>query len=617
MSILSTPCYIRATPPSRLQRIFRSVLLLGAGIVSLVLSACGGGDGGGEPVADHVAPTVSPLPIPSDGAKSVGARPLIRVTFSEPVNPATVNDVTFTVSVAGGPIPGTVNYSGNVATFTPLSDLDPNTIYTARIANADANNQIRDLAGNVLAAPFGWRFTPGDKMWSTAALLENNDKGDAVEPRVAMDGNGNIIVVWQQWDSITRYRVVMARRYVAGGGWGNSVVISQGPGDADAPQIAMDGGGNAWVTWQHHRADLSFPVSDIWAGRYDAATDTWSSPVRMSTTNGASGQLVVNAYTPRIAVNSGGQAMVLWRQSDGPYCINPSPPCNPQNQQGEDRYSVSSIWASYYNGATWSAAAAIEVDDVKGHDADNAQVVIDGAGNAIAVWQQFDGTAGNIYANRYVAGLGWGVAQVLETAAGVASDPQVAMDGAGNAIAVWRQLHTVNNINRYSIYANRHAAGAWGSATLVENDNNGDADAPQIASDPAGNAIAVWRQRQVIGATFTRYTLRANQYTGSWGANPVQIRIDDRGDVAEPRIFVNTTNGVAFSVWRQFDGVRWNIWASRYLTGAWSPGALVETNDAGDAYDASLVTDGNGGALTVWRQRDSNARWSVWVNRFE
>lgn len=96
----------------------------------------------------------------------------------------------------------------------------------------------------------------------------------------------------------------------------------------------------------------------------------------------------------------------------------------------------------------------------------------------------------------------------------------------------------------------------------------------------------------------------------------MQIRIDDRGDVAEPRIFVNT-NGVAFSVWRQFDGVRWNIWASRYLAGAWSPGALVETSDAGDAYDASLVIDGNGGALTVWRQRDGNARWSVWTNRFE
>ncbi|MDX1253243.1 MAG: Ig-like domain-containing protein [Gammaproteobacteria bacterium] len=591
-------------------------LLLGAVIVSLVLSACGGGDGDGEPAADHVPPTVSPLstPIPADGSKSVGARPVISVSFSEPLNPATVNDVTFTVSAAGSPIPGSVSYSGNVATFTPLNDLDPNTIYTARVANADANNQIRDLAGNALAAPVNWRFTPGDKLWATPALLETDDKGDAVEPRMVMDGSGNIITVWQQWDGVTRYRVIMARRYVAGGGWGDSVVISQGPGDADAPQIAMDGGGNAWVTWQHHRADPSFPVSDIWVRRYDATADTWDNPVRMSTTNGASGQVVVNAYTPRIAVSSGGRAVVLWRQSDGPYCINPTPPCSPQNQQGEDRYNVWSIWASYYDGVTWSAAAAIEADDVKGHDTDNMQLAIDGAGNAIAVWQQYDGTTGNAYANRYVAGSGWSGAQLLEAAAGAAADPQVAMDGAGNAIAVWRQI---DNVNRYSIYANRYAAGAWGGATVVENDNAGDADAPQIAIDPAGNAIAVWRQRQVVGATaFTRYTLRANHYAGSWGANPVQIKIDDRGDVAEPRISLNA-NGVAFSVWRQFDGVHWNIWASRYLAGVWSPGALVETNDAGDAYDPSLVIDGNGGALAVWRQRDGGARWSVWSNRFE
>lgn len=180
------------------------------------------------------------------------------MSFSEPLNPATVNDVTFTVSAAGSPIPGSVSYSGNVATFAPLNDLDPNTIYTARVANTDANNQIRDLAGNALAAPVSWRFTPGDKIWAAPALLETDDKGDAVEPRMVMDNNGNIIVVWQQWDGVTRYRVIMARRYVAGGGWGDSVVVSQGPGDADAPQVAMDGGGNAWVAWQHHRADLLF-----------------------------------------------------------------------------------------------------------------------------------------------------------------------------------------------------------------------------------------------------------------------------------------------------------------------------------------------------------------------
>lgn len=573
-------------------------LLLGAVIVSLVLSACGGGDGGGEPAIDQVPPRAGLPFAPADGAKNVRTRPAISVTFSEPMNPATVTDVTFTVSVVGSPVPGSVSYSGNVATFTPLIDLDPNTIYTARIAGAGENNQVRDLAGNLLAAPFSWRFTPGDKMWGTAALLENDDKGDAVEPRMVMDDNGNIIVVWQQWNNDTRYRVVMARRYVAGSGWGDPMPLSQGPGDADAPQIAMGGGGNAWVTWQQHNPDPSFPVSALWVRRYDAAAKNWHPPVRMTTINGAPGQFIVNAYTPRIAVGTGGKAVVVWRQSDGPY------------QQGDDRYSVWSIWAGYFDGATWGPATAIEADDTKGHDADNPQVAIDGAGNAVVVWQQFDGTQGNVYTNRYATGTGWGVAQALDTATGAAADPQVVMDGAGNAMAVWRQ---VDSVNRYSIYANRYTAGAWTGAALVEHDNAGDADAPHIAGDSTGNAIAVWRQ---LSATpFPRYALLASRYAGSW-AVPAQIRIDDRGDVAEPRIFVNA-GGAAFSVWRQFDGVRWNIWASRYLAGAWSPGALVEINDAGDAYDPALVIDGNGDALAVWRQRDGNARWSVWSNRFE
>ncbi|MAZ06230.1 MAG: hypothetical protein CME81_07485, partial [Halomonas sp.] len=38
------------------------------------------------------------------------------------------------------------------------------------------------------------------------------------------------------------------------------------------------------------------------------------------------------------------------------------------------------------------------------------------------------------------------------------------------------------------------ADGAWGSAALIETNNDGDADSPQIAIDSSGNALVVWRQ---------------------------------------------------------------------------------------------------------------------------
>ena len=73
---------------------------------------------------------------------------------------------------------------------------------------------------------------------------------------------------------------------------------------------------------------------------------------------------------------------------------------------------------------------------------------MDSSGNAVAVWQQSDGTRNNIWANRFVPGLGWATAEIIETDnAGDANFPQIATDSTGNAVAVWQQSDgTRNNI---------------------------------------------------------------------------------------------------------------------------------------------------------------------------
>ena len=45
------------------------------------------------------------------------------------------------------------------------------------------------------------------------------------------------------------------------------------------------------------------------------------------------------------------------------------------------------------------------------------QVALDKNGNAISLWQQNDGIRWNIWANRFIVGSGWGVAQLIETEA--------------------------------------------------------------------------------------------------------------------------------------------------------------------------------------------------------
>ncbi len=160
----------------------------------------------------------------------------------------------------------------------------------------------------------------------------------------------------------------------------------------------------------------------------------------------------------------------------------------------------------------------------------------------------------NIYANRYVAGTGWGTAVLLTSAAGDADDPQIAIDSSGNAIAVWSQLDGAN----YNILTNRYVAGTgWGSAVIIES-NSGHAVNPQIAIDSSGNAIAVWSQEDGI-----RRNILANRYTIGTGWATSFLIESNNEDASYPQISINSL-GDAFVLWQHNDGTRNNIWANTY-----------------------------------------------------
>src|SRR3972149_5143045 len=81
---------------------------------------------------------------------------------------------------------------------------------------------------------------------------------------------------------------------------------------------------------------------------------------------------------------------------------------------------------------------------------------------------------------------GWGAAVSLESNNLDATFPQVAVDPRGNAIAVWRQFD--GNID--NLTANRYVAGlGWTGEVLIEAEDAGGATQPQIALDPPGKAI--------------------------------------------------------------------------------------------------------------------------------
>jgi len=104
---------------------------------------------------DTTPPTVSST-VPATAATAVAINQTINATFSEAMDPLTVNTASLTVIGPGGTITGTVGYDvvSKIATLTPTSNLAPNTLYTATVSTG-----ARDVAGNALAANFVWSFT--------------------------------------------------------------------------------------------------------------------------------------------------------------------------------------------------------------------------------------------------------------------------------------------------------------------------------------------------------------------------------------------------------------------------------------------------------------------------
>jgi hypothetical protein len=73
-----------------------------------------------------------------------------------------------------------------------------------------------------------------------------------------------------------------------------------------------------------------------------------------------------------------------------------------------------------YEPGGWRQPQLLEFND---NTAFNPQIAMNGSGNAVAVWQQSDGTSLKIWANRYTLSGGWGTAALIETNNVSASSP--------------------------------------------------------------------------------------------------------------------------------------------------------------------------------------------------
>ena len=402
-------------------------------------------------------------------------------------------------------------------------------IETDNTGNASTPRIASDANGNALAV---WHQHDGTRnniwanhytaggTWGTPVLVETDDLGNATNPDVAIDTNGNGMAVWRQYDGFVQR--IWASRYVSGVWTTPEKIENIANGFARNARVAFDANGNAIAVWGHFNV-----VDSVWTNRYTAGSG-WGTPELLEQDDTG------NALEPRIAIDSNGNAMAIWEQSTG---------------------AQADIWSNRYSSGSWGTAVLVESND--SGDAESAQIAFDTSGDAIAVWEHRDATnLASIWSNRYTGGS-WGSPELLESNGGQAFNPQLAIDASGNALAVWYQHDGIRN----NIWSNRYTAGsAWGTAALIENDNSDTTSPnPQISMDANGNALAVWHI-----SDGTRHNIWSNRYTaGSGWGTAEMIETDNAGNAYSPQVTIDgNRNGIA--VWYQSDGTQDDIWSNRF-----------------------------------------------------
>lgn len=496
-------------------------------------------------------------------------------------NSATANEDYVPVSGVLTFLPGETEASIDVEV---LGDVDNefDETFTITLSNVSQNAELADpvAEGHIVNDD----ETPG---WQLADYFVST-RDDNVLPRIAMNAAGDATVVWAPIGPVGPYTSV---RYTAGGGWGapenppEALVAGLVRNDRDH---VIDGAGRTTLAWAMMPEAARHSAADGW--------DTAPAVLVPTSTN--------DAEFVRVAGNEAGTVLAVWKFNDpagvsidhlmfsfydpaaGAWgtpdyiVLQGAPILLPDVAMNEDGAAVvvwqeSSVRASVYDpvAGTWSAPVEISAELIPGiHQAGyTPRVAIDADGNAIAVWDsgQSLGTAtiGDVWTARYDAASGlWSEATPLDASALDATNPQVAMDAAGNAFVVWLQDNDGTDPwnDTFDIRARRYdaAADAWEPIVLVQDSNtrvSGTAvdltyyavDMPALAVDPAGNAILAWSEE--INGDFV---IRASRYDRTaaqpgWSA-PEPVSDDTYPFAMFPDIAIDAA-GNAIVVWQAGD----------------------------------------------------------------
>jgi len=264
------------------------------------------------------------------------------------------------------------------------------------------------------------------------------------------------------------------------------------------------------------------------------------------------------------------------------------------------------LWASdgvcVCNAANWQAYVRIAVD---------------AAGNLYLVWtDERDASSGHVYAQKLDPGGQplWGSNGTPVSVEWSSVTPDITTDGSGGALVCWSRDR--------NIYA-QHLDASGGMLWSAEGESLGVAPerqyAPRIVLDTQGGAIVAWYDsRQEVSETV--YDIFAQRVTGAgvvlWGESGIPVCTAPENQ-KDPLIIPDGYGG-AIVVWTDWRNGPSDLYAQRISPeGAmlWDVDGVSVCSDPDVQEDPQLDTDGEGGAIFVWKDERDDYEGEVYAQR--
>ena len=223
----------------------------------------------------------------------------------------------------------------------------------------------------------------------------------------------------------------------------------------------------------------------------------------------------------------------------------------------------------------------------------NFQAKLDAQGNGVAVWGRLTDTNSVIEAVTWTAsGTFGGVVQLSSSSHG-AFAPQLAVNDAGTAVVVWLASPPRDNADPYQVEsATRPAGGSWSAVTEAS------PNVPQtweagVALDGAGNATAIWTTATTLASEHLFAATRPAR--GAWGS-PTRIEPSDWNSLSEGSMAADAAGDVTVS-WVGQDTMGENHVRTATLSAGGDWGAR---HDPGTMPDRQLVLPRAGQRRSRW-----------------